>query len=103
MEIIIPLPESSLANTYKELMGYLKQLELAVHHAQKAVENAEKSGIEITEDTFIEFIHPRLKSSLELDVTKEETDSMLGADVLKNFVDNYYEELQNVELRINLQ
>ena len=37
MQIRIPLPQCNSVNTYKELKGYLKQLELAIHHAQKAV------------------------------------------------------------------
>ena len=97
MEIIISLPECREARTYTQLQGYLKQLELAIHHAQKAVENAEKSEVEISEDTFAVFEHPSLESSLRIDEKKEEIPN--NAD---NFLDNYYEELQNIELRINL-
>ena len=63
MDVIIPLPQNSSASTYKELKGYLKQLELAIHHAQKSVESAEQSGIELSEDTFVVFEHPTLESS----------------------------------------
>lgn len=74
MEIIIPLPQYNFStNTYKGLKGYLKQLELAVHHAQKAVENAEKSGIEITDGAFICFKHPSLDSSINIDLKKGES------------------------------
>lgn len=103
MEIIIPLPESSTTNTYKELKGYLKQLELAVHHAQKAVENAENTGIEITEDSFVCFTHPSLESSLRFDSEKDENNERTVGKELANFCDNYYDELQHIELRINLQ
>jgi hypothetical protein len=86
MEIIIPLPTNISANTYKELKGYLKQFELAIHHAQKAVENAEETGIELSEDSFVNFEHPQLRN-IEI----------------KNFAEDYHDELQSVELRINLQ
>lgn len=90
MRIIIPLPQSSSINTYKELMGYLKQFELAIHHAQKAVENAEKTGIVLTEDTFITFRHPQL-------------DDVDLKDINCSFNDMFYEESQQIELDINLQ
>ncbi len=82
MEITIPLPHDFSINTYKELKNYLKQFELCIHHAQKAVENAEKEGLEVTESSFVCFEHPGL--------SQEESDSM-------------YENLQNVQLKINLQ
>ena len=88
MEINIRLPDSLSANTYKGLTGYLKQFELAIHHAQKAVENAEATGVEITEDTYVCFEHPLLKN--------------LDGE-MKDFDSNYYDELQYVELKINLQ
>lgn len=87
MEIIIPLPANPPANTYKELKGYLKQFELAIHHAQKAVENAEETGIAITEDSHVCFGHPQLDDIEEV----------------KDFGINYYEELQRIDLKINLQ
>lgn len=80
MQINIPFPREFSANTYQELKSVLKQFELVVHHAQKAVDNAEKDGIEISEDSFICFKHPLLD--------KQE--------------DNLWEELQNIELEINL-
>ena len=48
MEIKIPLilPDTR-EGTYAELKASLKQLELSVHHAQKAVEAAERDGIEL--------------------------------------------------------
>lgn len=88
MEIVIPLPTTS-ANTYKELRGYLKQFELAIHHAQKAVENAEETGIEITEDSFICFEHPALVG--------------LEAIETKDLASDYFDELQDVELKISLR
>lgn len=91
MEIKIALPTSPSVNTYKGLMGYLKQFELAIHHAQKAVQNAEASGIEITEDTYVSFEHPDLE---KLDVKIIET---------KDLASNLYDELQNINLNITLQ
>lgn len=83
MEITIPLPNlDSEVNTYTGLKSYLKQLETAVHYAQKSVENAEKEGIEVSEDASIDFEHPALD--------QEDRDSM-------------YDELQSVSLHINLQ
>ena len=97
MEIIIPLPQiGSSASTYKELNSYLKQLELAVHNAQKSIESAEKDGVELSEDAYIIFEHPSLENSVRADGLKE------NDEVLKNFTDNYYDELQDVQLKINL-
>lgn len=91
MEIKINLPSNSSINTYKELNGYLKQLELAIHHAQKAVQNAENTGIKITEDAFVCFEHPSL-DNLKIDSEDVKFDGQ-----------NFYEELQNIVLGINLQ
>lgn len=82
MEIKIPLPYAQSTNTYEELMAYLKQLELAVHYAQKSVRNAQDMGIEITEDCYTKFEHPELPEDVS---------------------DNYSGELLNLELRIVLQ
>ena len=97
MEIIIPLPQYQGGSTYKHLQGYLKQLELAVHHAQKSVEAAENNGIEITEDSFITFEQKTLESSLQMDEIKGEFPK-----TTQQLLDNYYEESQFIELRINL-
>lgn len=101
MEILIPLPQNSSANTYQELRSYLKQFELAIHHAQKSIESAEKEGVEVTEDAFINFNHPHFKSSLEMEA-KDPKNSKEEREILSNINDNYYEELQSVELHINL-
>lgn len=93
MQIIIPLPQCSSANTYQELKAYLKQLELAVHHAQKAVESAEKEKVVLTEDAFINFNHPLL----------EMIDEKIEPDIIKDFGVNFYDELQNIEIKINLK
>ena len=97
MEINIPLNVGSSASTYKELRSQLKQLELSIHHAQKALESAEKEGLELTEDSFICFGYPALDSSLALDQQKNEVITDLA-----NLTSNYYDELQSPELRINL-
>jgi hypothetical protein len=88
MKIIIPLPRSSSANTFKELKSYLKQLELAVHYAQKQVEHCEREKMPISEDGYVCFKHPLL-----------EIDEIEGR---KDFTSEYYEELQNIELEINI-
>ena len=93
MQILIPLPQSSSANTYQELRSHLKQLELAVHHAQKSIESAEKEGVEITEDSFIDFNHPLV----------ENLDDVEDIEAFKDFGANFYDELQNIQLRINLE
>lgn len=82
MELIIPLPNSCSANTYAELKAYLKQLELSVHYAQKSVESAEQNGVPVTEDLIVTWQHPSL---------------------IEELVDNNYEELQSIELKIILQ
>lgn len=96
MEIKISLPQCPPVNTYKDLTSYLKQLELAVHHAQKSIEHAEKDGVEITDNAFIIFSHPSLGSNTLADGKKENNSA------LENFTDNYYEELQDIELHLNL-
>lgn len=100
MEINIPLPNNFSINTYKELRGYFKQLELAIHHAQKAVDAAEESGLEIGESTYVCFQHPSLESALRIDMASEQNKEI--AKTLDNFVDNYSEQLQAVELHISL-
>ena len=99
MEIIIPLPQyNSSANTAQGLIGYLKQLELAVHHAQKAVESAEKEGLEISEDSFICFEHPAInKYIVDSDDNEELTEFM------DDFTSNFYNELQSIELKIVIE
>lgn len=92
MEIIISLPNTVSANTYKELKSYLNQLELAVHHAQKSVEHAEKDGIEITDNAYVCFEHPSIKDVTASDIEAKDT----------SLSEIFYDELQNVELRINL-
>lgn len=91
MQILISLPQSSDANTYQDIKAYLKQLELAVTHAQKSVESAEKNGIEVTENASVFFEHPGLAGLTEIKGKPEE------------FTSNYYDELQSVELKINLE
>ena len=98
MEINIRLPEYEYSENknYASIKSYLKQLELCVHHAQKSVESAEKEGIEITDNSYVNFKHPgleRLSSDNDTPEVKSELD---------NFTDNYYEQLQSIELSIYL-
>lgn len=82
MKLEIPLPSDFSVDSYPKIKNYLKQLELAIHHAQKAVENAEKEGMKIGEDSFAVFEHPALDDDFSRD---------------------HYDELQNVVLSINIQ
>jgi len=103
MQIIIPFPRIDHSiNTYKELNSYLKQLELAVHHAQKSLEFSEKDGIELTEDCYINFSFPSLESSLMIDSKNEKEYSLEEREILENFINNYYDETQDISLSINL-
>jgi len=95
MEIKIPLPQYSSANTYPELRAFLKQLELAVHHAQKSIEHAEKDGVEVTKDAYIGYGHPSIDKPLASDVNASIKIGEIG--------DNMWEELQDIELSISLQ
>lgn len=98
MDIIIPLPQIDFSsNTYAELKSYLKQFELAIHHAQKAVESAEADKVEITSDAFVQYKLPSLENSTRSDGEKENNEG------LKNFSDNYYDEMQNIELVIHIK
>ena len=101
MEIIIPLPHDYSINTYKELNNYLKQFELAIHYAQKSVKSAEESGLPITEDCYVNFQNEILKNSLDVDSREDKNKEF--ATFIGSFMDDYYEEFQNVELKINLQ
>jgi len=54
IKISLPNP-----NEYENIEGFLRQLELTVHHAQKAYEQLEKDDM-ITEDTYITFRFPKV-------------------------------------------
>jgi len=82
MEIIIPLPSRNSINTIEELNRYLKQLELAVHYAQKSVKNAIEMGVELTDDLFVAYSFPSLDEEIR---------------------ESNWEELQDISLQINLQ
>jgi hypothetical protein len=92
MQISIPFPYDFSANTYPQLKSYLKQLELSVHHAQKAVESAEKDGVELSEDASISFSHHMLEEVLANQSNED----------MKNLAINFFEELQRIELTLNL-
>ena len=96
MEIIIPFPNPNNCfedRTYTGLKGYLKQLELAVHHAQKSVEHFEKDNVLMSEDSYIQFQLPMMVDSLK--------DNGISSDTIDAFMSNEeFESLQNVELKI---
>lgn len=102
MEILIPLPESSEGSTYKELKSHLKQMELAVHHAQKSVEQAEKDGIEISDSSFITFQHPRIDYATRTYAESEESDQQ-KIKALKNFEEYFSDPLLSVSIRIVIE
>ena len=94
MTITIPFPTDFDASTYPEIKSFLKQMELVIHHAQKSVENAEKDGVEITEDSYVCFDHPMLEDG---NLDEKELETMRG------FTTDHYEDLQKVELKIVLE
>lgn len=84
MQIKINLPEMNYEMTIPQ---YLKQLELAVHHAQKAYQSAEKD-IKITENAAVWFELPAIEAFLRTEGRDE---------------NELYEESQNIVLVLNLE
>lgn len=58
MEIKVKLPKPS-DTCGKDIKGFIRQMELCVHHLQKSVEEMEKEG-ELTEDIFIIYRFPKV-------------------------------------------
>ena len=83
------------------MRSYLKQIELAVHHAQKSVENAESDGLEFSEDAQIVFRHPSFQAAVDRDSEKEEF-SKEQKQIIYTLMDTYYNDLQDVQLEITL-
>ncbi len=89
MEISIPFPIVEVTKNYQDLRAYFRQLEVAVHYALKSIDTAESSGVTITEDSYIKITHP----SFDTLVKRIEEDP-------KGFEANYYDELQNIGIKI---
>jgi hypothetical protein len=90
MIITIPFPQEPDTSSYGDIKAYLKQLELAVHHAQKSVESAEANGVIVTADCVVQFVHPSLEGLKTFEGNPDD------------FPSNYYDELQNIHLEISL-
>lgn len=107
IKISLPSPNDHSISTYSEINGYLKQLELAVHHAQKAVESYKKdTGVEeISEDSWVAFSLSRLSESVK--ECAIEAINKGGSDFLENLaeegLDDYYGEKQFIDLIIELE
>lgn len=91
IKISLPRPSDFAINTLAGMKSYLRQLELAVHHAQKSVEEMAKND-EINEDSFIIYRFP----SIDLD-SRDSDDK----GFVKVHVDEETEEMQLIEIEIN--
>ncbi len=108
IKISLPNPTNSSINTYSEIKGYLKQLELAVHHAQKAVESYKKdTGVEeITEDSWLtlapDYLSDILKTEAVKAIKEKKVDTFVK-NLAEDGLDDYYEEKQYLDLTIELE
>ena len=86
VKVSLPKPEDTTGQSIK---GFLRQLELCVHHLQKSVEEMEKDG-ELGENTFIIYRFPYIDTLREKDNHYE-----LHVD---DFSDT--RKMQNIEIEI---
>lgn len=77
--VTIKLPEANVAGV--QIKHFLKQLELSVHHAQKAYEQMEKDGM-ITEDSYIAYKFSTLNLYKREEVD-EETELSIELEIVK--------------------
>ena len=108
IKISLPNPNSHTVSTYAGVNGYLKQLELAVHHAQKAVESFKKdNGVEeLSEDSCITIVPDYLEKLLIEDARKDikvNEDSLLHHLAENGLGDKYYTGRQYIDLIIELE
>jgi len=87
IRVSLPKPEDT---TGKEIKHFLRQMELTIHHLQKAVEEMEKEG-ELTEDTFIVYRFPKMN----LYDKKSDNEGFV-----KVHVDDETNKMQDIELEI---
>jgi len=74
----------------KEMRHFLKQMELTIHHAQKALEQLEKDDM-LGEDSYITYRHP------QMDLYNREQDKEGNVKV---HVDEESEEMNDIEIEI---
>lgn len=92
MAIKISLPKPlEYDGEYKGIKSFLKQLELCVHHCQKALEEMEKNG-ELGSDSFVVYRFP----SLDIQGRKQDA----NGNVLVH-VDEESESMQEIEIEIH--
>lgn len=87
IRVSLPKPEDT---TGKEIKKFLRQLELTVHHLQKAVEEMEKEG-DLTENTFIIYRFPLMN------LNDRESDD---EGYVRVHVDDESSKMQDIELEI---
>ncbi len=85
VKVSLPKPEDTTGQSIK---GFLRQLELCVHHLQKSVEEMEKDG-ELSDNTFIIYRLPSLE--------RKERDK---ESFIKVHEDELSGELQEIEIEI---
>lgn len=60
IKINLPVPSDYDTGIYEQAKSFLHQLELAVHHAQKSIDEMHKLGL-ITDDSYIIYRFPGMK------------------------------------------
>lgn len=85
IKVSLPKPNDTTGQSIK---GFLRQLELCVHHLQKSVEEMEKNG-DLSESTFILYRFPFLEN--------KEQDADYN---MKVHIDDLSGEMQELELEI---
>lgn len=90
--IKISLPNPTDYKGKGGIKQFLRQLELSVHHAQKAYEEIEKDDM-FTEDAFVAYRFPRVGSFYDLEQDNE--------GFVKVHVDDESSDFQNIEIEIS--
>ncbi len=88
MDITVSLPKPR-DTTGKNIKGFLRQMELSIHHLQKAVDEMEKDEL-LTDSTFIIYRFPFLERQYNYE--KE--------DVAKVHTDESSDGMQEIEIQI---
>ena len=89
MDIKVSLPKPN-DTCGKSIQSFLRQMELSIHHLQKAVEEMEKDGL-LTDTTYIMYRFPFLERQYKYG---EEDNATVH-------VDDTADAMQEVELEIN--
>lgn len=90
MDIKVGLPKPEDTCGARNIKHFLRQMELCVHHLQKAVEEMEKAG-EISKETYIIYRFPGV------DLQGRESDN---EGYVKVHVDEETDQMQNIEIEI---